>query len=122
LKRPTGFTILSLFLGWVGIAGFVKVAMQFSSAHGTILMTILAFLYGSTAIATTIGLWKLKEWSYKTFIVWSIVVVAMMLTFQFGEYGMYRTSMVAFLVFSVLVLFLLYVLARYIKKNLSARI
>ena len=122
MKRPTGFTILALFLAWVGIAGFVKVAIQFNSDHGTILMTLLAFLYGTTALATTIGLWKLKEWSYKSFIVWSIVVVAMMLTFQFGEYGMYRASMVPFLVFSVLVISLLYVLARYIKKNLTTSI
>ncbi len=117
LKRPTGFTILSLLLGWLAVAGFANAVIHFKSNHGSILMGALAFFYGVTALTSTIGLWKLKSWAYRSFLAWSIVVVATLLAFQFG---MYRTPLLAFLGFSALILVLLAMVAIYIKNNLPA--
>ena len=120
MKRPTGFTILSLFLGWLAIAGFANIMIQLKSAHGSKLMAILAFCYGATAITSAFGLWKLKSWAYGSFLAWTIVVVTILFTLQFGLYGMFRAPLLLFLCFTVFILVLLTLLARYIKKNLQA--
>ena len=120
MKRPAGFTILSIFLCWLAIAGFTNAATQYNSGHESRLIAILAFFYGVTSLTSAVGLWKLKAWAYRSFLAWSIVVVATMLAFQFGSYGIYRTPLLIFLGFSFIILALLALVARYIWKNLRA--
>ncbi|AGF77046.1 hypothetical protein UWK_00463 [Desulfocapsa sulfexigens DSM 10523] len=119
MKRPTGFTVISLILGWFAIGAFANGAMQLNAEHGSKIMAILAFSYGVTALASTVGLWKFKKWAYHSFLVWSLIVVATMLNLQFGMYGMYRAPFIAFLGFSVFILALLTFAVLYIKKNLT---
>ena len=56
-KRPVGFTVLALALGWLALAGFGHAAINVAR-EGRFYSPVIAFLafdYGVTALVTMVG-------------------------------------------------------------------
>jgi hypothetical protein len=112
MKRPIGFTILALVLGWLAFAGVGNAI--FGPAQG--IMRFFAIAYGIAAIMVAIGLWKMKDWAFVAFLTWAGVVVIMMIAMQCWEF---RIAMPSFIGFACFVVILLWLLATYVKRTLS---
>jgi heme exporter protein D len=93
--RPLGATLLSLLLGWDALVGVInafawKVASPtFNDASSPLLsifvytaqswrFTILALAYGLTALAAAIGIWRLRPWMVRAFLVWSATAMTLL--------------------------------------------
>lgn len=114
-KRPIGFTFIAFILFWLGIAAFGGL---FAFSQQTLFHKVINAGYGLTALATAIGLWKLKDWVLKAYLAWCSSVVLLMLYMQFGAYGLYRTSMTGFITFAVIVSLMLTGIRMYITKKI----
>ena len=115
MKRPLGFTLLSLFLLSLSFAAVGNLFV----GQKTLDMKILIVAYGLTAFAAALGLWRFKEWAYRAFLSWSVVVLLLNLDLQYGAAGMFHFPMIAFIPWTVLVLLLLYLPARYIRNRID---
>ncbi len=109
MRRPVGITIISVWFLLAAFAGFVPAF--FSPFNGT---GLLAFLYGSFALATAVGLWKMKLWSYISFLSWAAVVL---ITVIFVE----RPPMLYLFAFLTIMFAILFPVGRYISKCLKSR-
>ena len=89
IKRPKGITFLSLFLGWLSLAGFGNAYMMMATdTYGSPILGVGAFVYGVLALIVCVGLWKMRPWSYRVFLLWTVVVGALGVTFQFTIGGL----------------------------------
>lgn len=118
MKRPTGFTILSLLLGWLALAGFANCIIQFNMTR-SISTALFAFCYGLSALASAVGLWKFRPWAFKAVTLWVIVVALLALNMQFGMQGMYTSPLPLFAAFMAFTSILLGLLLFYVKKKLA---
>ena len=50
---------------------------RFLEATSSPLFTALALAYGATALAACIGIWRMRPWMAKAFLVWALAVVAL---------------------------------------------
>ena len=92
--RPLGATLLSLLLGWDALVGVINAfawkvaAPTFNKALPPLLsvfiytaqswrFTILALAYGLTALAASIGIWRLRPWMVRAFLVWSATAMTL---------------------------------------------
>ena len=66
-KRPLGFTLLSIAIWWLAIAGFVGV---FTLPIG-LPMRVVSAAYGITALVAGLGLWRQASWAPVAFAIWS---------------------------------------------------
>jgi uncharacterized membrane protein (DUF2068 family) len=117
VKRPAGFTILSLLLGFLALGGFGNGAIQLKAAHGASMTAALDCAYALTALVSAIGLWRLKPWAFQSIMSWSVIVFLLMLNMQFGMFGIYSVPLYQFAVFALFVIALLALLLFYVKKN-----
>lgn len=118
MKRPVGFTILSLILFWLTIGALANFFMSYK----TLDIKALIVAYGLTACAAAIGLWRFEDWAYKAFLSWSVVVLLLNFDLKFGAAGMFDLPMVAFIPYTGIVVFLLYLLVRYIRSQLNRKV
>tara|TARA_B100001559_G_C16480806_1_gene613651 strand:- start:1632 stop:2006 length:375 start_codon:yes stop_codon:yes gene_type:complete len=108
MNRPKRITILSLLLGWLSFAGFANCLVMISKGTDNgLLMGVLAGLYGTAALVSSIGLWRLNKWAAKAFLVWSALVVVMAFVMQTTFVGMPTLQFSGFLVVVILILFFL---------------
>lgn len=112
MKRPLGFTIMALFLGWLALAGIGNALI--GPAQG--LLRFFALAYAIAAIATAIGLWKMRSWTFTAYLAWAGVVMLTMIAMQLGPY---RVALPAFVGFFCFILLLLWSLANYVKRTLN---
>jgi len=92
--RPIGAALLALVLGWLAVAGFGNALMwraarasfqlpetsplwRFIEAASSPLFSLLAFAYGATALASCIGIWRMRPWMGKAFLAWAVAVTAL---------------------------------------------
>jgi hypothetical protein len=85
---------MSLLLGWLAVAGFINAfawkaaALAFDETLPPRLsvfidaaqswgFTILALAYGLTALAASIGIWRLRPWMARAFMAWSLAVLTL---------------------------------------------
>jgi hypothetical protein len=78
--RPVGISILALFLGWLAVAGFGNSFIWYLAASGwpkdaperlvsavtaiaSPVVSMVCLLYGATAAAATVGLWRMHRWA-----------------------------------------------------------
>lgn len=115
MKRSAGITIVAILLFFLSFAAFGNLLAGIEPK--TSITKAITALYGLSALTTAIGLWKLKSWTFKSYLVWMVVIICTLLDFQFGRYGIYRAPIGIFAGFSVLVLTILGLLARYIKTK-----
>ena len=88
--------MVSLLLGWLALAGFGNAIVwnaaplafneplpaRLSSFVETLqspILTVIALAYGGTALASSIGIWKLRPWMHRAVLLWSMVVVVLFL-------------------------------------------
>ena len=116
MKRPFGFTLLSLFLLSLSFAAVGNLLVGYKTWD----MKILIAAYGLTAFAAALGLWRFKEWAYRAFCSWSVVVLLLNFDLQFGAAGMFHLPIIAFIPWTVFVLLLLYLPAKYIRNRLGS--
>ena len=83
MKRPIGVTVICVALALLSLAGFGNMYLDLTDggAFGTV-VSVMTLFYGMSALVASIGLWKLKSWSYRAFLVWAAVAMAI---------GMYET-------------------------------
>lgn len=64
MKRPIGFTVLALVMGWLGISAFLNAWAFFTGGEIALPIALLPLmiLYGITALATMVGIWKMRYW------------------------------------------------------------
>jgi len=115
MKRPIGFTVLALALGWVAVGGVGNALIRPMLG----LLRFLELAYAITAIVAAIGLWKIRSWAFVAFLVWAVVVVLTMFALQ---YGLYRIAMLEFVGFACFIVILLLLLATYIKRALNRNV
>ncbi len=79
MKRPAGITLLVWLLVCLAIGAFV-LAMTAEALAPTAarwrVVQVGAMLYGLTATAAAMGLWKLRRWGYVAFVGWVAAVLA----------------------------------------------
>lgn len=122
--RPRGLTVLALALGWLALAGFVNAAAAllapqppFWSPTTAATNGALALLYGATALAAAIGIWRLKPWAILYLRIWIAVVLVMMVWFMLGPFS--GGPLAGIVAFALLVVSLLWLLHRYASRKLS---
>jgi uncharacterized membrane protein len=115
MKRPVGFTVMALALGWLAIGGVANLFV--GSTQG--LLHFFALIYAITAIITAIGLWKMKIWAFPAYLAWMGAVILTMIAMQLGRF---RNPWSVFLGFACFVIILLWLLARYVKRTLIKNI
>ncbi len=115
MKRSVGLTILAILLFLQSIACFANLVGGVQPK--TAITQILTALYGTSALITATGLWKIKPWAYKAFLILAAVVVGTLLDFQFGRFGMYKAPIPAFILFALFVFTLLWLMTKYFKKK-----
>jgi uncharacterized membrane protein len=82
-KRPLGITLVGLAMAWLGFAAFMNALVfpratpEFFPAH----VLALAVAYGFTALATTVGLWRMRSWALTAFRAWGVVCLLLMISF-----------------------------------------
>ena len=116
MKRPVGFTILSLFLFWLTVGAIASLLTGYKTSD----MKILVVAYGVTSCIAALGLWRVKDWASKAFLTWAVVVLLLAFDLQFGAAGMFHLPMIAFIPWIVFVLLLLYLPAKYIRNRLGS--
>lgn len=108
MKRPKRLTILSFLLGWLSFAGFANCYVMVSKGtDNSLLMGVLAGLYGIAALMSSIGLWRLEKWASKAFLIWSALVVVMAFVMQTTFISMPTLNFFGFLSVVILILFFL---------------
>ena len=115
-KRTSGITVLSLILGWLSLAGFANFYMITTNSNfGTPTLGVAAIAYGCVALATSIGLWKMKNWAYKAFLIWCAIVITFSFIFQFsiGDIPLLQFALYLLLIGSIL-----FAVARYVQRAL----
>jgi hypothetical protein len=112
MKRPIGFTLLALVLIWLAFAGVGSVF--FGPAQG--IMRFLGIAYAVASFSTAIGLWKMRDWAYISFLAWEGVVVVMMFVMQLWSA---RIAMSSFVGFACFVVIILWMSATYVKNTLK---
>ena len=112
MKRPVGFTILALVLCWLALAGFGNAFV--GPAQGG--FRVLAMIYGIAAISSAVGLYKMSAWANTALSIWAGVMVLTMIVMQLGQY---RAALPVFVGFACIVLFLLWLIIRYVKRTLN---
>ncbi len=118
MKRPVGVIILCVVLALLSFAGFGNAYVTFidSPILGA-LFSALALLYGLAALVALIGLWKLKNWAYKAFLVWAAIVM-LILIYQIPR--MFNALLLAHIAFLLFIGLVLWWLARYVRKVSAA--
>jgi len=111
-KRPAGFTILALIFIWLAFAAFIG---SFIVSSG--LNPIVTLSYGVTALFTSIGLWKMKPWTFKAYLAWCAIVILTMAMMQVGY--VYRLPLPMFLAFAFFIIALISLTGIYIKKKVE---
>ena len=106
---------MALALGWLAIAGIGNAFI--GPAHGII--RFLALIYAITAIVAAIGLWKMRMWAFPAYLIWAMAVILTMIAMQFGQY---KTNFLIFAGFGCFVIFLLWLLAKYVKGTLNKNV
>lgn len=93
-ERPFGATLMSLLLGCLAVAGFLNAfawkaaAPAFDETLPPLLsvfiyvaqswrFTVLALAYGLTALAASIGIWRLRLWMVPAFLAWSLAATTL---------------------------------------------
>ncbi len=93
-SRPPGATTLALILGWLAIGGFGNAVVwrtaresshvpeaspgwRFLEAMSSPLFTVLALTYGVTALAACVGIWRMRPWMAKAFLIWAFAVATL---------------------------------------------
>jgi hypothetical protein len=111
-KRPTGLSTISIILGWLALSGEFIFWMSKSET-----ISILALLYGASALAAGIGIWNTRPWAFKVYLAWCSTVVFMLISVQLGS--VYRTDILVFMAFAIFVIALLSFTGLYINKKLK---
>lgn len=117
MKRPLGFTILSVFLAYVTVGGIAK-GLHFASVYGSI-SGILGFIYGLSAMSVAIGLWLFRPWAFHATIVFAMSVLFQLFNYQYGLNGKYTLPLQFFIPYVFFICFLLVLLIYYVHKKLK---
>jgi|WetSurMetagenome_2_1015567.scaffolds.fasta_scaffold814255_1 hypothetical protein len=115
MKRPPGFTIMALALGWLAFAGFGNAFIGITNG----ILRFLTLIYAITAIVTAIGLWKMRTWAFQSYLAWAVVVVFTMLAMQLGRF---KSSLLLFVGFACFISILLWLSAKYVRRTLIKNI
>ena len=110
-KRPIGISIISLVLGWLSLAGYIGI---FTKSN---LSFIILLGYGTTALLSAIGLWKMRTWALRAYFTWCVVVIVMGIYMQISP--IYKVPVHLFAIFIFLVVVILGLIAFYIFKKLN---
>jgi hypothetical protein len=119
LKRPRGFTVLSLLFVFVSV-GSIGTAIRLSESDGSI-PKILAFVYCLAALVSAMGLWTCRRWAFHAAIIWSITALLRIFNMQFGSDTTYALPLQFFILYA-LILSTLCVLLLYYVKNVISRV
>ena len=125
-RRPLGITLLSVVLAWLAIAGFGNALVWNSSSVQTTqhqvglniggwAFTVLALIYGLSALVTSVGLWRMARWAGRAYLSWSCTAGVLGAYFLWAGFADFFCGAL-FLVVMILVLALGY---RYVAGQLS---
>jgi len=77
-RRPVGFTLLALGLGWLSLGGFaIAAAAPLLDDRMSVRLAIagVGLLYGGGALVAAVGLWHMRSWSIYPMRVWGAAAV-----------------------------------------------
>lgn len=120
MKRPTGFTILSFVMGWLGIAAFMNAWIVFTRVEPLIpiLLAPVMVAYGIAALVTMVGLWKMRPWVLTALKSWMAICGLFMLSFGIYFNSLMLGGVLGILGFLIFVSVLFGFLYGYVEKNL----
>lgn len=81
MRRPAGFLVLSLLIGWLALAAFANAVVMLAPAtrqlgFGTPALSLFALLYGTCAIIAAVGFWRVAAWSLYAYFAWAASALA----------------------------------------------
>ena len=119
MHRPVGITIILAWFLFAAFAGFIHAFFNPFNRTGLFyyLFTLGALFYGFFALATAVGLWKMKSWSYMSFLSWCAVVLINLIFYQYVA----RLPMLKLFAFLAIMFAILFPVGRYISKCLKTQ-
>jgi uncharacterized membrane protein len=78
MTRPLGLTVLALLLAWLSLGGFVialwasTIDVRWSFRAPAL---IVGAVYGLSALAAAVALWRLRQWAHIPLKVWTLATV-----------------------------------------------
>ena len=120
MKRPTGFAILSFVMAWLGIAALMNAWLALTRVEPPIprfLSPVMA-AYGIAALATMVGLWKMRPWVLIALKSWMGICGLFMLSFGIYFKSLMQGGILGLLGFLIFVSVLFGFLYGYVEKNL----
>lgn len=120
VKRPGGFTVLSLMFGWLSIAGFLNAWGGLSGAFEVMPKPVafLALIYAIAAGAAAIQLWRFRPSAIIAIRSWMAVCGLFIITLSFFFWNMILGGSIGLLSFGVFVGALFFFLDRYVQRKL----
>ena len=109
--------------GWLSLAGFGNAIVMFDTeifGPFAVPLSIVALIYGVSALAASIGLWKRREWARRAVHVWMGSCVAIMAIFVLSQpIGMILGGYLGLVAFAILVAAIFYGIDSYTAKYLN---
>ena len=92
MKRPTGFLLLAILIGWLALAAFGNALVMLTPAarqlgFGTPILSLFTLLYGACAVLAAAGLWRVAAWSLYAYLAWAGTVLAFGVAFTLTMSG-----------------------------------
>ncbi|HST61769.1 MAG TPA: hypothetical protein VLK84_23920 [Longimicrobium sp.] len=92
MRRPAGFLVLSLLIGWLALAAFANAVIMLTPAgrklgFGAPALSLFALLYGTCAIIAAVGLWRVAGWSLYAYFAWVASALAFGVAFTLTMSG-----------------------------------
>lgn len=76
MRRPAGFLVLAVIMGWLACAGLAHAAVMLSPAgYGGPLLAVFALLYSVTAAVAAVGFLRVSRWALRAYQAWIAAVV-----------------------------------------------
>jgi len=114
MHRPLGVSILAILLLVLAIAGLGNTyVMATQPGYGGRLLAAVALVYGVTALASAVGLWRRRRWAYSAFLAWGTTILVGAIAFQVLVAQQPWLKLLVFLLVAGVVL---HALARYVRK------
>jgi hypothetical protein len=119
MKRPVGFTVLSLVTGVSTINGIAGSWGMLSGAFGDfpLILGVILLCYGLAAGATTIALWRCQLWALPAMRAWMALFFIFILTFVYQFNSMFLDSFVGLAGFLLFIAALFFLLDRYVRRK-----
>src|SRR6266403_6282976 len=90
MRRPVGILLLVFFMANVAFVGAAHTVLNLTQPYDGVLVSppagSLALAYAATALAATVGFWRMQRWAVNAFLAWVAVLAGLMIHMLMGPW------------------------------------